>query len=229
MRVLVINLRGLHLGYVGTYGNEWIETPALDRLAAEGIVFDEHHADVPDPAGARRAWRSGLHLFPTSDGPPPPPHADIDVIRVLRRHGVVASLVVDGSRPAPPEFADGWDSVVEVEPGAGDDATAMEDALEAWQATLADLENEEHWLLWLDLATLLPSWDEVPKSFLERYLIDAVEEDEKDEEEDDPEEEPEPVEPLFDPVTGPLDPEDDETFVRLQRTYAAAVTYSTLR
>jgi len=50
MRVVVVNARGLHLGYVSACGNEWIETPALDRLAAEGVVFDNHVADRPDAA-----------------------------------------------------------------------------------------------------------------------------------------------------------------------------------
>src|SRR5258708_7415299 len=66
MKVLVVSARGWHLGYLGCYGNGWISTPALDRLAAEGIVFDQHLADVPDAATARRTWRDGRHHFPLS-------------------------------------------------------------------------------------------------------------------------------------------------------------------
>src|SRR6185437_512495 len=40
--VIVVVCNGLHLGFLGAYGNGWIDTPHLDRLAAEGVVFDHH-------------------------------------------------------------------------------------------------------------------------------------------------------------------------------------------
>jgi arylsulfatase A-like enzyme len=48
MKILVIEAAGLHLGYLGCYGNDWVATPNLDRLAADGIVFDWHFADQPE-------------------------------------------------------------------------------------------------------------------------------------------------------------------------------------
>jgi arylsulfatase A-like enzyme len=53
MKILVIEASALHLGYLGCYGNDWVATPNLDGLAAEGIVFDQHIADDPSPAGRR--------------------------------------------------------------------------------------------------------------------------------------------------------------------------------
>src|SRR5262249_54053451 len=47
-KIVVIEAIGLHLGYLGCYGNDWVATPNLDRLAAEGIVFDWHIADHPE-------------------------------------------------------------------------------------------------------------------------------------------------------------------------------------
>jgi arylsulfatase A-like enzyme len=217
MKIVVINARGLHLGYVGGYGNEWVETPALDRLAAEGVVFDGHFADRPDGAGAVRGWLSGRYHFPGPDGDAPPADPANDLLRMLRQHGVAASLVADGSRPAPAEFAAGWDNARVTEPAG--DATALEAALEGWQGALDGLAAGP-WLLWLDLATLLPPWD-VPAGFLERYLAEGG----GDEDEEEAEGEPEALEPLTDPAAGPLDPGDDRTFLRLQRTYAAAVSY----
>jgi hypothetical protein len=72
MKVLIVVARGLHLGYIGCYGNEWVETPALDRLAADGVAFDQHYADQPDSAGAQRAWQIGCYRFPS-----PKPEEDI--------------------------------------------------------------------------------------------------------------------------------------------------------
>ena len=48
MKVIVIEACGLHLGYLGCYGNDWVATPNLDRLAAEGVVFEWHFADQPE-------------------------------------------------------------------------------------------------------------------------------------------------------------------------------------
>jgi arylsulfatase A-like enzyme len=44
MKILVLELAQCNLAYLGCYGNEWVATPNLDRLAAEGIVFDQHFA-----------------------------------------------------------------------------------------------------------------------------------------------------------------------------------------
>jgi arylsulfatase A-like enzyme len=53
MKILVIEAIGLHLGYLGCYGNDWVATPNLDRLAAEGVVFDAHFADQPELTNLR--------------------------------------------------------------------------------------------------------------------------------------------------------------------------------
>lgn len=48
MKLAVVVLRNLSAGWLGTYGNEWVATPNLDRLAAEGIVFERHIAERTD-------------------------------------------------------------------------------------------------------------------------------------------------------------------------------------
>jgi arylsulfatase A-like enzyme len=69
MKSLVIEVSGLHLGFVGCYGNDWVATPNLERLAAEGIVFDQHIADSPQPGPGRglptqRSVGTGVYRFP---------------------------------------------------------------------------------------------------------------------------------------------------------------------
>src|SRR5437588_321984 len=64
MRALVFVLRGCPVGWLGAYGNEWVVTPNLDRFAAEGVVFDRHLSDCPDPDAATLAWLSGRHQIP---------------------------------------------------------------------------------------------------------------------------------------------------------------------
>lgn len=217
MKVLVLVARGLHLGYLGCYGNDWIETPALDRLACEGIVFDQHIADQPDAAGARRAWRTGRYHFPLpggDEGAPPAP--DDDLLGPIRGQDAATVLIVDGSRPAPAEFTGGWNQV-EVVPGGGNEGTPLERTLEAAAEALDRLADRRNWLLWLDLATLLPPWD-MPEEYASRYFPESAAGSETRAEQEE-------LKSLPDPPVGPSDVADDDTFLRTQRSYAAAVTY----
>lgn len=225
MKALILILRGLHAGYVGCYGNEWLATPCLDRLAAEGVVFDQHSADVPDAAGARRSWRSGCHQFPLPDGKHEPPTHDL--LALLRQQGVTTSLVLDGSRSTPAGFADGWDHVHVTADDA--EGTPLERTLEAAVDAIEKLEKHERWLVWVELATLLPPWD-LPDTFRFKYFQEDLAGDDEDEEveddEDEEQEEPgELLQPLVDPEPGPLAEPADETGLRLQHTYAGAVAY----
>jgi arylsulfatase A-like enzyme len=68
MKILVVEASALHLGFLGCYGNDWVATPDLDRLAAESVAFDQHVADSPEPAAARpprlRGVAEGRYPFP---------------------------------------------------------------------------------------------------------------------------------------------------------------------
>jgi arylsulfatase A-like enzyme len=220
MQVLVVVAGGLHLGYVGCYGNAWVESPALDRLAAEGVVFDQHFADYPDAAGARRSWRTGSYHFPVpgagDEAPLPKPP---DLLQALRERGVVTALVSDPRQPLPPDFAAVWAPVYPV-PGAGEEGTSLERELETVVEAIDHLSRREDWLLWVELATLLPPW-RIPEEFSGRYLTGVGVE--ANEEGAGPAEEP--LAPLADPPCGPVDSADDTLLLRLQRTYAGAVTY----
>jgi arylsulfatase A-like enzyme len=215
MKAIVVIARGLQLGALGCYGNQWIETPVLDGLAAEGVVFDQHFADAADPAGARRAWRSGRYHLPNST-----PAAEIadapDLLAALRAQGIHTCLIVDDSRPSADDFALGWDAAERV--AASDEMTPLEATLEAAGAALERLEQRDNWLLWIDLGALLPPWD-VPEEFQTPYFSEEAED------EDEEEEESESLTPLTDVPAGPIDAEDDTLYLSLQASYAAAVSY----
>jgi arylsulfatase A-like enzyme len=222
MKVLVVAVSGLHLGFLGCYGNEWIATPALDRLATEGVVFDQHLADCPEAAAARRAWRTGCYQLPTAaSGSPAAADTGSDLLDLLRSRRIPTTLVVDASRPSPADFAAGWDHLVRVTPAPGE--TPLEATLEAALGALDRLADSDHWLLWVELAPLLPPW-EVPDSFRDPYFMEDAAEDEEPSEDEAVREE-EPLTPLPDPPLGFLGATDRTTFLRLQRTYAAAVTF----
>jgi len=46
MSILLLDVPGLHLGYLGFYGNPWVATPNLDRLASQAVVFDRHFEEL---------------------------------------------------------------------------------------------------------------------------------------------------------------------------------------
>jgi arylsulfatase A-like enzyme len=64
MNVIVVVCNSLHLGFLGCYGNAWIETPNLDRLATEGVVFDHHFPENLTTLPTRRSWWTGRYGFP---------------------------------------------------------------------------------------------------------------------------------------------------------------------
>src|SRR2546423_13859355 len=109
MKALVIVTNGLLLGFRVFYGNDWISTPALDRLASEGIVFDQHYADRPDLPGARQAWRTGCYRFPRPEGEVVMAAPTHELISLLRGQGVTTSLVMAGSQSSTAEFAALWE------------------------------------------------------------------------------------------------------------------------
>jgi arylsulfatase A-like enzyme len=208
----------LQVGALGCYGNQWIDTAALDTLAAGGVVFDQHFADNADSLGARRAWRSGRYHLPVAN-PIAEAVAGPDLLAALRQRGIHTCLIVDDSRPSADEFALGWDEVERVAPA--EDMAALEATLEAAGAVLERLERRDDWLLWIDLATLVSPWD-VPEEFQAPYF-DEESLEEEDEEEETPE--IEPLAPLAEMPTGSIDPDDDTLFLSLQASYAAAVAY----
>jgi arylsulfatase A-like enzyme len=63
MNVIVVVCNSLHLGFLGAYGNAWIETPNLDKLAAEGVVFDHHFPENLTTLPTRRSWWTGRYGF----------------------------------------------------------------------------------------------------------------------------------------------------------------------
>lgn len=219
MKAIVLIARGLQAGALGCYGNSWIFTPALDALAAEGIVFDQHFADNADPAGARRAWRSGRYRFPPAAQTTQADTAP-DLPASLRQQKIHTCLILDDSCISPAEFTDGWDAVERVCTPEGE--TSMDAVLEAAGGALERLERRDNWLLWIDVASLLPPWY-VPAEIQQAYFS----EDEHDEEANE-DEEGEMIEPLARftelPTAGPIDRGDDHLYLSLQTSYAAAVS-----
>jgi arylsulfatase A-like enzyme len=220
MKAIVLIVRGLQAGALGCYGNQWTFTPAFDALAAAGIVFDQHFAVNADPAGARRVWRSGRYHFPSHVQT-----ANADLLSALRQRQIHTCLILDDNRPSPSEFAVGWDRVERVSAAEGE--MPLDAVLEAAGVALEQLERHDNWLLWIDLAVLLPPW-QVPEEFQQAYFSNEADADEDGLDEapsDEQTEEGRPFTLLTDLPVGLIDPEDDHLYLSLQVSYAAAVSY----
>ncbi len=61
--VICLLIDRLHLGYWGAYGNAEIETPTLDRLAAESFLADRFYVDTPDPIRQCNSWWRETHAL----------------------------------------------------------------------------------------------------------------------------------------------------------------------
>jgi arylsulfatase A-like enzyme len=115
MNVVVVVCNSLHLGFLGAYGNAWIETPNLDRLAAEGTVFDHHFPENLTTLPTRRSWWTGRYGFPDEDQGWTPLRPDEQILPdLLWDKGVRTALISDVPllREAGLGYGRGFDDVV---------------------------------------------------------------------------------------------------------------------
>ncbi len=115
MNVVVVVCNSLHLGFVGAYGNAWIETPNLDRLAAEGIVFDHHFPENLTTLPTRRSWWTGRFGFAdVEQGWTPLRPDELILPDILWNQGVHTALISDVPflREAGLGYGRGFDDVI---------------------------------------------------------------------------------------------------------------------
>lgn len=59
--IILIYADDLGIGDIGCYGQQYIRTPSLDRMAAEGIVFTNHYSGSAVSAPSRSCLMTGQH------------------------------------------------------------------------------------------------------------------------------------------------------------------------
>jgi arylsulfatase A-like enzyme len=64
MNIVLIVLDSLRQDHVGAYGNDWIITPNLDRLAGESVLFTHCYPESLPTLPVRRALHTGKRTFP---------------------------------------------------------------------------------------------------------------------------------------------------------------------
>ncbi|HEX4139533.1 MAG TPA: sulfatase [Candidatus Methylacidiphilales bacterium] len=63
MKTIFLVLDTLRADYLGCYGNRWVQSPSIDRLAAGSFVFDNHWVGSLPCMPARREFMTGRYNF----------------------------------------------------------------------------------------------------------------------------------------------------------------------
>lgn len=94
MKTLFIVLDTVRRDYLTIYGNTWVKTPNITRLAERGVVFDNHWAGSLPCMPARREFMTGRHNFIYRGWGPLEPFDDILTLE-LRKNKVFTHLLTD--------------------------------------------------------------------------------------------------------------------------------------
>ncbi|HTU25220.1 MAG TPA: sulfatase-like hydrolase/transferase [Pirellulales bacterium] len=157
--VICVVLDGLQPAFLGSYGNTWISTPALDRLAAQSFVCDAALTDTLDLARVYRGYWQGLPaIWPDRAAPVGP-----SLVDRANQAGLETLLFTDDQEvaelPAAASFSQRTLLAVDesTQPAAEvADTQAMRYLAEA-SALLAEV--RQPFLLWMHARGLSGVWD----------------------------------------------------------------------
>jgi len=82
MNAILIMADTWRFDYLGCYGNDWIQTPNIDRFAEESTVFENAYAEGLPTIPVRRALQTGRYTLCSSGWGPLSPE-DLTVADIL--------------------------------------------------------------------------------------------------------------------------------------------------
>jgi arylsulfatase A-like enzyme len=106
MNLLIVVSDTFRWDYLGACGNDWIQTPNLDRLASESAVFLHAYAEGLPTLPARRVIKTGRNVFPFAyrpqssdmvqlEGWHPLFDEDVTLAEHLGKHGYYSAFITD--------------------------------------------------------------------------------------------------------------------------------------
>lgn len=152
-------------GFLGPYGNTWIETPHWNRLAAESLLFETALADSPDLATLFRSYWRGLHAMqPAANSP--------SLAALLRETAIGSALLTDEPQLGGGPAFDAFDEqlVIEHPPAEHPAETQMARLFAAAMDWLEDAESP--FALWVHSRGMSGDWD-APLDFRNRFAEDG--------------------------------------------------------
>jgi arylsulfatase A-like enzyme len=169
MNAICLVIDRLHWGYLGAYGNSWIATPAIDRLAGEGFVFDRAMVDSPRLESLYRSYWQGTHALAPSASPGP----DQSLAALLDAGRIATHLVTDDPQIARHPLAAAFDEVVELDPPRHADPVARIDQSHLGRCFAQLIGHVKRltgpFCLWCHLTGMAAPWD-APYQFRTAYL-----------------------------------------------------------
>src|SRR5689334_19106720 len=94
MKCLFVVLDTVRRDYLEAYGNTWVKTPNLARLARSGVTFDNHWVGSLPCMPARREFMTGRHNFLFRGWGPIEPYDDT-LLGELRKRDIFTHLLTD--------------------------------------------------------------------------------------------------------------------------------------
>jgi hypothetical protein len=157
----------LHAGYLGAYGNAWIGTPWLDRLASQSLVLDHALIDSPDLEPLYRSYWQGWHAMRRAPAGPQP-----SLMAILGEAGVNTALLTDDPQVARHPLAMDFEQVIEIDPPWQPQTVAKAEETHFGRCFVEMIEWLESargpFLLWCHLGGLGTTWD-APPAFRAAY------------------------------------------------------------
>ncbi|MEM7312981.1 MAG: sulfatase-like hydrolase/transferase, partial [Planctomycetota bacterium] len=193
----------LNPAYLGPYGNTWVETPVLNELAAESLLFESCLADTTDLSrGCRSLW-TGQHVAETQ--------SSLTWIEPLKSKGWATTLITDDSLVCDHELAECFDQQIFYESDlpkrAATELGKTRSARLLGHAMQVADSLSQPFLLWVHAQAMGAAWD-APYALREMFA---------DEEDPRP---PRMVTPPSEVIEGQADPDH---LLGLSQAYAAEV------
>ena len=94
MNVIVIMADSWRFDYLGCYGNNWIQTPNIDKLAEDGMLFENAYAEGCPTIPTRRALFTGRYTLPYSGWRKLTPE-DVTLTDLMWNNRIQTAMVTD--------------------------------------------------------------------------------------------------------------------------------------
>lgn len=168
MNAICLFIDRLHAGYLGTYGNAWVETPAIDRMASQSCVFDTAFVDTPRLRDLYYSYWQGNHALLGRQSR----REAACMARLLAENGVHSMLLTDEPSVAQHPLVQGFTEMAEFRPPeqprtANDEGEThlvqVFSRMVEWLETAPD-----SFCLWTHLSGLNAAWD-APYGFRDRF------------------------------------------------------------